>query len=108
MGDEPRLFLSSGIGATRPIHPEDFKRCVASKFEGYVTRFSPHKAPTSIASCNLTFDERVVVHRVGSDRISFFQGRNLSCQGLWRKMGDWYRKQGFNGEHPSETKLSGG
>jgi len=33
---------------------------------GYVTKFAPHtEAPKSIARGKLTFDERVVLHRVG-------------------------------------------
>ena len=33
----------------------------------YVTIFQPHQAPKSMASGKLTFDERVVAHRVAED-----------------------------------------
>ena len=32
--------------------------------EGYVTKFAPHKAPKSIVTGQVTFDERVLLHRV--------------------------------------------
>ena len=37
---------------------------LAQYFERNVTKFAPHKARNLIASCKLTFDERVVLHRV--------------------------------------------
>ena len=33
----------------------------------YVTKFAPHEALRLIAGGKLTFDERVVVHRVGGE-----------------------------------------
>ena len=42
----------------------DFEGFVASKNEDYVTEFAPPEALKLIAWGNLTFDERVVVHRV--------------------------------------------
>ena len=37
---------------------------VASNLEGYATKCAPHKALKLIAYGKLTFDERVVLHRV--------------------------------------------
>ena len=48
------------------IHSVEFKGFVASNFVGYVTKFTPHKDLKLIASGKLTFDERVVLHCVGS------------------------------------------
>ena len=57
---------------------------VASNFEGYLTKFAPHKALKLIACCKLTFDERVVAHRVdrvygGFDCPLYLHSRHLLC-----------------------------
>ena len=44
---------------------------LARKFERNVTKFAPHKALKLIASGKLTYDERVVLHRVARDMSSF-------------------------------------
>ena len=45
--------------------------------KGYVTKFAPHLALKIIAGGKLTFDERVVLHRVVNER-----GRALPEQAL--------------------------
>ena len=45
-------------------HTVEFAGFVASNFEGYVTKSAPHKALKLIVRDMLTFDERVVLHRV--------------------------------------------
>ena len=51
---EARLFLAAGGRGTLSLQ----------YFERTVTKFVPHKSPKLIASGKLTFDERVVLHRV--------------------------------------------
>jgi len=42
----------------------DYVGFLPLNFEGDVAKFAPHKALKLIASCKLTSDERVIVHRV--------------------------------------------
>ena len=57
----------SNEGAIIPIiRSMDFEGFIASNFEGYVTKFAAIKTLKSIASCKLTLDKRVALHRVGT------------------------------------------
>ena len=42
-------------------------------FEGYVSQFAPHKALKLIPSGKLTFEERVVAHRVVKEEPGFLE-----------------------------------
>ena len=44
------------------------------KSAGYVTRLAPHTAPKVFARCNLTFGERIAVHRVDSYSLCRYRG----------------------------------
>ena len=44
-----------------------------------VTRFAPHKAPKSIVAGKLTFDERVVLHRVAGGGAGGAGGGGSAC-----------------------------
>ena len=55
-------LLAQKFGGIRGLVAfEDF---LAREFEGHVTKFAPHKALKLIAWGKMTFDERVVLHRV--------------------------------------------
>ena len=45
-------------------HTVEYECFVRSNFEGDVTKFAPHQALKSSACDKLTFDERVVLHRM--------------------------------------------
>ena len=58
-------------------------------FEGYATKFAPHKALKLIARGNLTFEERIVVHRM-AERLD-----DAQCDTVAE---DEMRRAGFSGQ----------
>ena len=55
-----------GFPQNHTLHTVEFAGFVGSNFERNVTKFAPHKALKLIVRGKLTFDERVVLPRVGT------------------------------------------
>jgi len=64
-----RGALADALAEAGVFSESDLKRLLlhrVANLEGYVTKFTPHKTVKLSVWGKLTFDERVVLHRVGA------------------------------------------